>query len=269
MSKEKNWKPGVQARKWALILGGSSGLGLATAKKLAREGFHLFIIHRDRRADLPEIDSQFESIRSMGVQCRSFNADALNPEKRSQLLEEIQGVLGDTGKIFVLVHSIAKGHVKRMTGKNPLLTARDLMLTLDAMAVSWYAWTRALLDAGLFAKDSRVLAFTSEGNHKVIPSYAAVSAAKAALEALCRNMAVELASLGIKVNCIQAGVTETPSFEMIPNSDQIKAFALKRNPSGRLTTPGDVANVVYLLTTEEAGWITGTVIKADGGESLI
>jgi NAD(P)-dependent dehydrogenase (short-subunit alcohol dehydrogenase family) len=55
---------------------------------------------------------------------------------------------------------------------------------------------------------------------------------------------------------------------MIPNSERIKENAVKRNPSGRITTPEDVANTVYLLSLEEAKWITGTIIKADGGESL-
>ena len=84
-----------------------------------------------------------------------------------------------------------------------------------------------------------------------------------------RNMALEFAPLGIKVNCIQAGVTDTPSFRRIPGHEQLKENALKRNPNKRLTTPEDVANVVYLMTLDEAKWITGTVIKADGGESLL
>jgi enoyl-[acyl-carrier protein] reductase I len=155
-----------------------------------------------------------------------------------------------------------------MSGDGEKLTPEDFLLTLDAMAVSWYAWTKDLLDLDLFAPDAMVLAFTSEGNTRPIQNYGAVSAAKAALEAIGRNMALEFAPRGIRVNCIQAGVTETRSFSMIPGSGEIKKFAMKRNPSGRLTLPEDVANVVYLLSREEARWITGTVIKADGGESL-
>ncbi len=74
--------------------------------------------------------------------------------------------------------------------------------------------------------------------------------------------------MGIKANCIQAGITATRSLEMIPGNDKLKAHALKRNPSGRLTTPEDVADATYLLCMEEAKWITGTIIKVDGGESL-
>ena len=74
--------------------------------------------------------------------------------------------------------------------------------------------------------------------------------------------------MGLKANCIQAGVTDTKSLRLIPGSDQLIRETLRRNPNKRLTTPEDVANVVYLLSTPEASWITGTVIKVDGGESL-
>lgn len=254
---------------WALILGGSSGLGLATAKKLAAHGYNIFTVHRDRRSDMGNVESDFDTIRRQGVKLKAFNMDALNTEKRNTLLEEISDILSDGTKINVLVHSIAKGSLKPMKADDREgLTSVDIQLTFEAMALSLYDWTKALLSKNLFALDSRIIAFTSEGNTRALPHYGAVSVAKVALEALVRNMAVEFASLGIKANCIQAGITKTKSFEMIPGSEVIEANALLRNPNGRLTTPEDVANVVYLLTRKEAKWITGTVIKVDGGESL-
>ncbi len=255
---------------WALILGGSKGLGLATAQKLAREGYGIFIIHRDRRADSPDIENGFDSIRSTGVPFYHFNADALNPEKRKALIEEIASYLDGKGRIKVLVHSIAKGNLKPMlsrTGEKGL-TGEDLELTIRAMATSLYDWTQLIYQSALFGTDSRVLAFTSEGSSKAMPYYGAVSAAKAALEAIVRSMAVEMAPVGIRVNCIQAGVTDTESLNMIPGSDKLKAWSVKRNPFGRLTKPEDVANVASLLCRDEAAWITGSVIKADGGESI-
>jgi enoyl-[acyl-carrier protein] reductase I len=88
------------------------------------------------------------------------------------------------------------------------------------------------------------------------------------MEAIVRNMAVEFASYGIRANCVQAGVTDTTSFRMIPGSETIREITGARNPFGRLTTPEDVANVVYLLCRDEASWINGSVIVADGGEHL-
>lgn len=253
--------------KWALILGGSSGLGLATAKKLSKHGFKIIIIHRDRKSDLEQVESCFKEITLDDNRLFSFNIDAINPIKRSELIQEIDKRIG-TEKIHVLVHSIAKGNLKPMVDENNVLSNQDFHLTIDAMAISLYDWVKDLVNTKLFSEDTRVISFTSEGNSKAWRSYAAVSAAKASLEAITRNIALEFAPIGIKANCIQAGMTDTKSFQMIPNSTVLKEEAIKRNPNNRLTAPKDVANAAYLLTLEEAKWITGTVIKVDGGESL-
>ncbi|NQZ43616.1 MAG: SDR family oxidoreductase [Flavobacteriaceae bacterium] len=258
-----------EVQRWALVLGGSSGLGLATLKKLAAHGYGILMVHRDRRTELPRIEGEIDDIRALGVPCEHFNVDATALDKQQELVARFRALLGEQ-TIHVVVHSIAKGNLKPLWGpKEGRLGHADLQLTLNAMAHSFYDWAKALVDAGLLGDDARLLAFTSEGNSRAWPTYAAVSAAKAALEALMRNMALEFAPLGIKVNCIQAGVTDTPSFRRIPGHEQLKENALKRNPNKRLTTPEDVANVVYLMTLDEAKWITGTVIKADGGESLL
>jgi enoyl-[acyl-carrier protein] reductase I len=254
---------------WALILGGSSGLGLATAKKLAKEGMNIFILHRDRKSGLAEIEKHFNEIISQGVGFLSFNSDALKPENRSQIISEIKKKLKPGEKIRVLVHSIAKGNLKPMISENdPTLKNDDFHLTIDAMAVSFYDWAQDLFSNGLFSPDARVISFTSEGNRKALKNYAAVSAAKAALEAITRNIALEFAAYGIRANCVQAGVTDTQSFQMIPGSEQLKELTKKRNPFKRLTTPEDAANVVYLLTLDEASWINGSIIPADGGEHI-
>lgn len=253
---------------WALILGGSSGLGLATARKLAHHGMNIIIIHRDRKAELPDIEEAFEDIRNSDVRLESFNVDAIQKEKREGLIREITKVLGSEGKIRTLVHSIAKGNLKPMTGTEPVLENIDFQLTLDAMALSLYDWSQAVFKAGLFAKDSRILSFTSEGNQKAWANYGAVSVAKVALESITRSMALEFAAYGIRANCIQAGVTVTRSFQLIPGSESLKEHALEHNPFKRLTVPNDIANVVYLLCKDEACWITGTIIPVNGGEHL-
>ena len=254
---------------WALILGGSSGLGLASARKLAKHGMNIIIVHRDRKAELPDIEEAFEDIiNNSDVQLESFNIDATNAEKRKGIIAEILKILGPEGKIRSLIHSIAKGNLKPMNGDEPTLENLDFQITIDAMAISLYDWTKDIFKENIFAKDARIISFTSEGNKKVWQGYAAVSAAKVALEAITRSIALEFAPYGIRANCIQAGVTVTKSFQMIPGNETLRVHALKHNPFKRLTVPNDVANVVYLLSKDEAGWITGSIIPVNGGEHL-
>jgi NAD(P)-dependent dehydrogenase (short-subunit alcohol dehydrogenase family) len=96
-----------------------------------------------------------------------------------------------------------------------------------------------------------------------------VSAAKAALESNIRQLAAELAPLGIAANSIRAGVTDTPALQKIPGSDAIKEGAVRRNPSGRLTTTEDVARAIVVLSHPDAYWMTGNVIGVDGGEEIV
>lgn len=254
---------------WAVILGGSSGLGYASAKKLALHGMNIIIIHRDRRSELKEIEDAFESIRKTGVEFQSFNADAIQKYNRNELVTSIKRTLGSHGKVRTLLHSIAKGNLKPMLGADQNLSNIDFQLTIDAMALSLYDWTKELYHHELFAKDARIIAFTSEGNQKAWKNYAAVSAAKVTLESLTRAIALEFAEKGIRANCIQAGITVTRSFQMIPGNQTLREHALKHNPFKRLTVPDDVANVVYLLSKDEASWITGSIIPVNGGEHLM
>jgi len=255
---------------WAVILGGSSGLGLATAKKLARHGLNLCLVYRSRRADLPAIEKEFEQIISKNkIELLHFNSDIVKEEKRTEIIDNLISKLGIEGKIKVLVHSIAKGNLKPMiSNEMPVLKNDDFHLTIENMAISLYDWTKIIFEKKLFAEDARIISFTSEGNKKAWKNYGAVSAAKVVLESITRNIALEFALHGIKANCIEAGMTDTASFRMIPGSEQLKEHAIKRNPSNRLTTPEDVANVVYLLCKDEAKWITGAIIPVNGGEHL-
>jgi NAD(P)-dependent dehydrogenase (short-subunit alcohol dehydrogenase family) len=300
---------------WALILGGSSGFGLATAQKLAEKGMNLLIVHRDRRGAMKNIEPEFEKLRGLGPTLKTWNVDAISAEKRNIVLGEIEEILGEHGRVRVLLHSIAFGNLKLIApeklkprtagnrlaeklgvdgealaaaadelltegedGVHPVthppqypdryLDEDDFARTILSMGTSLLGWTQGLFTRGLFADDARVFGLTSEGNVVAWKGYAAVSAAKVALEALGRSIATEFAPHGIRCNIIQAGVTETPALAAIPGSEQLKAQARLRNPMGRLTLPRDVANVIYLLSLDEAAWINGEVIRVDGGEHI-
>jgi enoyl-[acyl-carrier protein] reductase I len=255
---------------WAVILGASSGLGLATAIKLASCGMNLCLLYRVRKSELPDINAKYqELIDQYGINILHFNLDAIKAENRKSVIANLHESLAENGKVKVLVHSIAKGNLKPMiSDTDPVLQSDDFRLTIESMAISLYDWTTALFNQELFSADARIISFTSEGNTKAWKNYAAVSAAKVALEAITRSIALEFAPYGIKCNCIQAGITDTAALRMIPGHQDLIEHSLKRNPSGRLTTPQDVADVVYLLTRDEAKWITGTIIPVNGGEHL-
>jgi len=254
--------------KWALIVGGSSGLGLATAQKLASEGMHIIIVHRDRRSVLEQLAADADAMRNHGVEVITINKDAIAAEKRSEILTEIKNTIGEN-QIKVVVHSIARGNLKPMyTEDGTTLSSADFGLTLEAMATSLYDWVRDIWKANLFSNKARVLTFTSEGSTRAWHQYGAVAAAKAALESIIRSIALEYAPLGLTANAIQAGVTDTQSLRLIPGADEMKKATIQRNPHGRLTLPQDVANAVFLLCTDEASWINGAVIPVDGGEHI-
>jgi enoyl-[acyl-carrier protein] reductase III len=255
---------------YALVIGGSRGLGLATVQKLLGQGIPVIAIHRDRRILWPEVQKDFEALSSLPAKFHSIQKDAIKPQARAEIITEIQSILGRSGKIRILVHSLARGNLKPMNSpiSENTLTESDFAITGEAMATNLYGWIRSMEENGLFSEDVRVIAFTSEGSRKVLPGYGAVAAAKASLEAIVRQIAVEFAPRGIRANCIQAGVTDTDSLRMIPESNKILEASLVRNPFQRLTLPKDVANAVYLLCLPEASWITGNILKVDGGESL-
>ena len=300
---------------WALILGGSSGFGLATAHKLSEHGLNLCVVHRDRRGAMSRIEPEFDRIRDRGVSLVTYNKDALNKEVRSEILDGLAEVLGVDGRVRVLLHSIAFGNLKVIGPEAPvsevarrrlaeelgveetrlgevadrlfeegcdglqgittapeysteLLDEEDMARTVHSMGTSLLGWTQELMGRGLFAADARVLGLTSEGNSVAWKGYAAVAAAKVALESVSRSIATEMASLGIRSNVVQAGVTDTPALRMIPGSSHLKAQARVRNPFQRLTTPNDIADVIYLLSLPEAAWINGEIIRVDGGERI-
>ena len=110
---------------------------------------------------------------------------------------------------------------------------------------------------------------TSAGSTRVIPTYGAVSAAKAALEAHIRQLAFELGAKGVRVNAIRAGVTDTPALRKIPGNERLIEHARSRNPSGRATRPEDVASAIAVLSLPGTHWISGDVIGVDGGEDIV
>jgi len=157
--------------------------------------------------------------------------------------------------------------VKSCTGENAA-TADDLRLTCEVMGNDVVYWVQDLLASDMLGSPGRIFAMTSEGDRRVWKGYGPVSAAKCALEANIRQLAVELAPRGITANCILAGVTDTPALRKIPGNEAMIEASLRRNPHGRLTTPDDVAAFISLLCDDRSAWVTGNIIGCDGGETI-
>ena len=253
---------------WAIILGGSSGFGLAAVEKLAAHSMNVAVLYRETAlVERPLKESLKKLAADNGVTILPYNINAIDAGVRKNFIEEAAAIIPKNG-VKLLLHSIARGNLKPLIGDDNTgeLTVDDIQLTTYAMATSMLDWAKDLLKAGFFDADGRIIGLTSEGSTKYWPGYAAVSVAKSSLESLNTYMAIELGKYGLKTNLIQAGITATPSLKRIPESDKLIQAAMKRNPFGRVTQPQDVANVVYLLCTPEAAWINGTVIHVDGGE---
>jgi len=254
--------------RWALILGASSGFGEACARALAESGYNIFGVHLDRRAGLEHVKLLKADLENGGRKAHFFNINAADPEKMEHALQEMKSLLGEGEDVGVLMHSLAFGTLRPYVGEGSV-SSSQMDMTLRVMAHSLVDWTQAALRRGILGRGGRIFAMTSSGSNRIIPSYGPVSAAKSALESHCRQLAYELAPLSITVNALRGGVTDTPALRKIPGNDLLIDGAASKNPSGRLTTPEDVADAVVSLCSPRSHWITGNVINVDGGEEVV
>lgn len=256
---------------WALILGASSGFGEAAAIKLAGDGFNIIGVHLDRQSTMPHVEEIKDKIKSFGVDSLFFNVNAADDAKRGEVIEILNQKFENAPKVKVLMHSLAFGTLRHFipSGNESAITKAQMEMTLDVMAHSLVYWTQDLVLNNLLAKKARIFAMTSSGGHTVIPSYGAVSAAKATLESHVRQLAEELGYLEAGVSAIMAGVTDTPALRKIPGNIPMMDVARRKNPRNRLTTTDDVANIISLLCRDGGEWISGGIIHADGGEDIV
>ena len=266
-----------QRERWALILGASSGFGAAAGRALARAGYPIIGVHLDLRGTIANAQAVRDEIAAAGVPVHFHNANAADEEKRHQIITATRELFdqrraeGKDPFIAVVLHSLAFGTTLSYVTTDPEekeVSLKQLEMTADVMAHWLVYWVRDLFHAGLLGDGSRVFAMTSEGASKAVPTYGPVSAAKAALEAHVRQLALELIPHGITVNAIRAGVTDTPALRRIPGHQELRAAAEARNPGGRLTRPEDVGDALVALASPLLYWMTGNVLGVDGGEAM-
>lgn len=259
---------------YALVLGASSGFGGACALALAKAGMNILGVHLDRAATIPNAEKIKKDIESLGRRAIFWNVNAADPTTRGTIIEDIKKEFASqkgTSTVRVLLHSLAFGTLKPFISVNQAeeLNQKQMEMTLDVMANSLVYWSQDVIHNNLMLPGGRIYAMTSQGGQKVLPAYGAVSAAKAALESHIRQIAFESGKFGITANAVRAGVTDTPAFRKIPNTEILINNALRRNPFGRLTTPEDVATALVNLCKPEMYWVNGNVLGVDGGEGAV
>jgi enoyl-[acyl-carrier protein] reductase III len=177
--------------------------------------------------------------------------------------ERVAGEVGELGPLDVLVHNAATGVIR------PALETEDKHFdwTLAANARAFLSLARAAAPA--MKSGASLIAVSSLGSVRVLENYVLVGTSKAALEALVRYLAVELAPLGIRVNAVSAGVVETEALDFFPNREEMISSSLERTPAGRLVEPADLVEAVCFLCSAGADMIRGHTLVVDGGFSLL
>jgi len=250
---------------WALILGASSGIGEACAQALAQQGINIYGVYL--RKPKAHIENITDKLKQYNVKVIYKKANASNADSRKEILSELLSFSNIRIKIFV--HSIAFGVLKKMIAtETSALNKKNIEMTQEVMCNNLIYWAQDLFNKNLLNKGSHLIAMTSAGGRKNWQNYGAVSVAKSGLESITRQLSIELAQYGIAVNAIQAGVTDTPALRKIPGFEAMKKQALLNNPHKRLTTPLDIGEVIALLASYESSWMTGNIIRVDGGEDI-
>ncbi len=251
--------------KHALITGSSRGIGRGIALKLAEEGVRVAVHYYEKEAAAKDTLTQIRERGSDGV---VIQADVSRPDDISRMVSKVQTEFG-TLDIFV---SNARPEIPMFFQAPMDITLEQWDMAFDSQAKAFLLGVREAIR--LMPDGGRILAITYGAGSRTgsLQPWVGMGSAKAALESLVRYFAVALAKRRITVNAISPGWTEDSVLDSLPQQaqDLIRNWHARGwTPMRRLGTPADIGNVVTLLCLEEADWITGQVIFADGGASLM
>ncbi len=242
--------------KTVLVTGGSRGIGKAIALEFAARGANIAFNYIRNHKAAAETQAEIETL---GVRCFRARAHLGDAAKIRELFSEVSDTYGS---LDVLVNNAASG-VQRSASD---LEEKHWDWTLNVNAKA--PWLCAIEASKLMPDGGSIVNITSQGSSKVLPYYFSVGTSKAALEALTRYLAVELAPMGISVNAVSGGYVETSALDYFPNRDSMLE-AGRSTPAGRMVSAEDIARVVAFLCTEDAAMIRGQVIVVDGGYTLL
>ncbi len=253
--------------KIALVTGSGRGIGREIALHFARQGADLFVNYFRNRAPAEETQRQ---ILDLGRRAWLVKADIGKQDGIEFLFAEVKRQIEEAGLLpglNILVHNAASGY------NRPVMEQRvkgwDWSMNINARSLLFMAQKAAvMMDA---RGGGHIVSLSSLGAGRVLPDYIVVGASKAALEALTRYLAVELAPKNIVVNAVSPGMVLTDAlkhFKTMREQEDVIEGAIAQTPAGRLVTPQDVAEVVAFLCSPAANMIRGQVIVIDGGYTL-
>lgn len=246
--------------KVALVTGSGRGIGSAIALKLAQEGADLVVNYFRNREPAEETTHR---IRDLGRRAMAVKANVGDLRALDELFEAIER---EFGGLDILVNNAASGYNRPALEQRP--KGWEWTMNINARALLFSAQRAApMMEA---RGGGAIVSISSPGSFRVLPDYVVVGASKAALEAITRYLAVELAPLGIVVNAVSPGIVLTDAlehFDLLKNGEVIPR-ATAATPAGRLVTPEDVAEIVAFLCTPAAEMIRGQTILVDGGYTL-
>jgi enoyl-[acyl-carrier protein] reductase III len=240
--------------KSVLVTGGSRGIGREIAFRFAERGASRVAIgylRSDRAAK-----EAGAGLRERGAEAVLLRGNIGDPER-------VRLLLAQAGPLDIIVANAATGVIRPALE----LEERHWDWTLNGNARSLF--TLARYAAPSMPPGSAIVAISSLGATRVLEDYVVVGVSKAALEALVRYLAVELAPAGIRVNAVSAGLVETGALEYFEHRDRLLAYFRGRTPAGRLVEPSDVAEAVCFLASPAADMIRGQTLVVDGGYSVL
>jgi enoyl-[acyl-carrier protein] reductase III len=235
------------------VTGGTRGIGREIARRFAEDGTKRIAIGYLRNDVAAE--EAAEELRTLGAEPVLIRGNVAS----SRVAEEVATL----GPLDALVHCAATGVIRSALET----TDKHFDWTLAANARAFLSLARAA--APQMPAGSSIVAISSLGSGRVLENYVLVGTSKAALEALVRYLAVELAPRDIRVNAVSGGVIETEALDHFPNREQMLSWSVERTPAGRLVEPRDVADAVGFLCSPAAEMIRGQTIVVDGGFSLV